>query len=240
MVLVDGGSFLMGSEDRLAYPADGEAPVRKVSVDSFWIDARAVSNGEFARFVEESGYVTEAERFEILVRTRLALRDYPGLERLFAEYPPEAISLGTDQLAPVIRELTAAGDHDAADELLATIGNRGADSPRLAAAAVVHYLVVGDWDNAALWLEAGRASSRTDALPLLDLPVEDRVGADDEDQEHQTDEHPLRQAGDRCERVGEVRRDVRRGHERIDLGVERQDRAAEPPGVVGVLLDVAP
>ena len=63
MVLVDGGSFLMGSEDRLAYPADGEGPVRKVSVDSFWIDARAVSNGEFARFVEESGYVTEAERF---------------------------------------------------------------------------------------------------------------------------------------------------------------------------------
>jgi formylglycine-generating enzyme len=63
MVLVDGGSFLMGSEDRLAYPADGEAPVRKVSVDPFWIDTRAVSNGEFGRFVRESGYVTEAERF---------------------------------------------------------------------------------------------------------------------------------------------------------------------------------
>ena len=63
MVRLDGGAFLMGSEDRLAYPADGEGPVRRVSVDPFWIDVHAVSNQEFGRFVEESGYVTEAERF---------------------------------------------------------------------------------------------------------------------------------------------------------------------------------
>jgi sulfatase modifying factor 1 len=63
MVLIPEGDFLMGSEDRLAYPADGEGPVRRARVASIWMDACAVTNEEFARFVDESGYVTEAERF---------------------------------------------------------------------------------------------------------------------------------------------------------------------------------
>ena len=53
----------MGSDDRWAYPRDGEGPVRRVHVDSFWIDARAVTNDEFARFTEEAEYATESERF---------------------------------------------------------------------------------------------------------------------------------------------------------------------------------
>ncbi len=63
MVLLEGGEFLMGSEDRFAYPDDGEGPVRRVRLDSFWIDACAVSNGAFERFVSDTGYETEAERF---------------------------------------------------------------------------------------------------------------------------------------------------------------------------------
>jgi formylglycine-generating enzyme len=63
MVRLDGGAFLMGSEDDLAYPADGEGPVREVEVSPFWIDPHAVSNADFARFAEETGHVTEAERF---------------------------------------------------------------------------------------------------------------------------------------------------------------------------------
>ena len=62
MALLPGREFLMGSEDRLAYPDDGEGPVRRVRVSSFHIDASAVTNAEFARFVDDSGYVTEAER----------------------------------------------------------------------------------------------------------------------------------------------------------------------------------
>ena len=45
------------------YPADGEGPVREVSVDSFWVDRFAVSNEDFAEFIEATGYATEAERF---------------------------------------------------------------------------------------------------------------------------------------------------------------------------------
>jgi formylglycine-generating enzyme required for sulfatase activity len=51
----------MGTHDRDGFPADGEGPVREVSVDPFWIDRHAVSNADFDRFVGETAYVTEAE-----------------------------------------------------------------------------------------------------------------------------------------------------------------------------------
>jgi sulfatase modifying factor 1 len=61
MVRLEGGVFLMGSEDALAYPGEGEGPVREVQLDPFWIDSRAVSNADFARFTDATGYVTDAE-----------------------------------------------------------------------------------------------------------------------------------------------------------------------------------
>lgn len=63
MVLLSEGEFSMGSDDRLAYPADGEGPVRRINVSAFWMDRCAVTNEQFAHFVDVSGYVTEAERF---------------------------------------------------------------------------------------------------------------------------------------------------------------------------------
>src|SRR6187401_2737779 len=63
MILIPGGSFLMGTDDAVGYPADGEGPAREVALDPFWIDATAVSNESFARFVLATGHVTEAERF---------------------------------------------------------------------------------------------------------------------------------------------------------------------------------
>jgi len=63
MVLLPGGTFLMGTDDDCGYPDDGEGPVREVELDSFWIGATAVSNEAFAEFVNQTGYVTDAERF---------------------------------------------------------------------------------------------------------------------------------------------------------------------------------
>ena len=63
LVELPGGSFLMGSEDALAYPADGEGPVHDVQLDAFAIDAVAVSNRLFAAFVDDTGFVTDAERW---------------------------------------------------------------------------------------------------------------------------------------------------------------------------------
>jgi sulfatase modifying factor 1 len=58
MQLIHGGRFLMGTDDGLPV----EAPVHPVLVKDFWIDAHAVTVGEFAEFVLATGYKTESER----------------------------------------------------------------------------------------------------------------------------------------------------------------------------------
>ncbi len=63
MMKVAAGPFMMGSEDPDGFPSDGEGPVREVTVSAFRIDARAVTNTQFARFVADTDYMTEAERF---------------------------------------------------------------------------------------------------------------------------------------------------------------------------------
>jgi formylglycine-generating enzyme len=67
MALIPPATFRMGSNAH--YPE--EAPVRSVAVDEFWIDRFQVTNREFARFVESTGYVTVAER-------PLDPNDFPG------------------------------------------------------------------------------------------------------------------------------------------------------------------
>jgi formylglycine-generating enzyme required for sulfatase activity len=57
MMWIPGGVFWMGSEQFL-----DAVPVRKVYVDGFWMDKTEVTNAEFQRFVEATGYVTVAER----------------------------------------------------------------------------------------------------------------------------------------------------------------------------------
>lgn len=58
MVLIAGGTFRMGSD--VHYPEEG--PAHPATVDGFWIDRHTVTNADFARFVEATGYVTFAER----------------------------------------------------------------------------------------------------------------------------------------------------------------------------------
>lgn len=62
LVRLDGGNFRMGTDDR-RFPADGEGPVRDVSVDGFGVSARLVTNEDFDAFVSATGHVTDAERF---------------------------------------------------------------------------------------------------------------------------------------------------------------------------------
>ena len=63
MVRLEGGRFLMGSEDADSVVADGEGPVRPVTIDPFWLDRYPVTNEQFREFVRATGYQTEAERF---------------------------------------------------------------------------------------------------------------------------------------------------------------------------------
>jgi len=63
MVRLDGGRFLMGSEAPEAFASDGEGPVREMILDPFYISKYPVTNGQFAEFIERTGYVTEAQRW---------------------------------------------------------------------------------------------------------------------------------------------------------------------------------
>jgi formylglycine-generating enzyme required for sulfatase activity len=69
MVWIEGGAFRMGSDRH--YPE--EAPAHERRVEGFWMDRAPVTQGEFARFVAETGYRTVAER---LPRPE----DYPGAD----------------------------------------------------------------------------------------------------------------------------------------------------------------
>lgn len=64
MVYIPGGEFLMGTDYEYAFPDDGEGPLGKVKVDPFYMDATAVTNAEFKEFVDDTGYVTEAEKYK--------------------------------------------------------------------------------------------------------------------------------------------------------------------------------
>lgn len=58
MVWIPGGVAIMGSDTG---PPD-EMPLHPVAMDGFWMDITEVTNAQFAKFVEATGYVTLPER----------------------------------------------------------------------------------------------------------------------------------------------------------------------------------
>jgi formylglycine-generating enzyme required for sulfatase activity len=64
MVALPGGRFKMGTDYASGFPADGEGPIRSVVLPPFSIDVTTVTNHEFAQFIQDTGYVTEAQRFD--------------------------------------------------------------------------------------------------------------------------------------------------------------------------------
>jgi formylglycine-generating enzyme required for sulfatase activity len=53
----------VGTDDQDGFPDDGEGPIRKVYKKPFAIDRYAVTNAYFQDFIEDTGYITEAERY---------------------------------------------------------------------------------------------------------------------------------------------------------------------------------
>ncbi|HKE62172.1 MAG TPA: formylglycine-generating enzyme family protein [Nitrospira sp.] len=68
MAWVAGGEFWMGSDVAMFRDAQ---PVHRVSIEGFFIDKTEVTNEQFERFVEATGYMTIAERIP-------RVEDYPG------------------------------------------------------------------------------------------------------------------------------------------------------------------
>ncbi|MFB6219310.1 MAG: formylglycine-generating enzyme family protein [Halobacteriaceae archaeon] len=85
MVEVPAGEFRMGTDSDVGFPQDGEGPTREVYTDAFYIDRTEVTNGEFARFVADTGYTTEAEEFgwsfvfgDFVESEEYVMREVPG------------------------------------------------------------------------------------------------------------------------------------------------------------------
>lgn len=62
-VSLPGGTFSMGDAFGEGYPQDGEGPVHDVAISPFQMDATTVTNAEFHRFVEATGFRTESEEY---------------------------------------------------------------------------------------------------------------------------------------------------------------------------------
>jgi formylglycine-generating enzyme len=71
MVWIAGGTFWMGCE---GCGMPDALPVHHVAVDGFWMDRTPVTNAEFERFVDATGYTTVAER-------QPDAKDFPGVPR---------------------------------------------------------------------------------------------------------------------------------------------------------------
>lgn len=92
MVWIPGGEFSMGSNE------SGEAlcglpgvtrdaqPIHRVRVDGFWMDATEVTNAQFKKFVEATGYKTVAE--------------IKPTQEEFPDAPPENLVAGSTVFAP--------------------------------------------------------------------------------------------------------------------------------------------
>jgi len=85
MRLIEGGIYRMGSDKFYAE----EKPRRRVRVDNFWIDRAPVTNRDFAAFVADTGYRTQAENPP-------NSDDYPDIPSEFA-VPGSAVFLKTSQ-----------------------------------------------------------------------------------------------------------------------------------------------
>ena len=86
MVWIPGGLFWMGTDEGGRLFADA-SPVHQVGVNGFWMDAHEVTNAQYARFVEATGYQTVAEKA-------------PTLESVMANAGPGATPPPPDQLVP--------------------------------------------------------------------------------------------------------------------------------------------
>lgn len=77
-VQLPAASFAMGDCFDEGYPADGETPVHTVNLSAFNIDTTQVTNSQFARFIADTGYRTEAEHYGTSAVFHLEVRAPPG------------------------------------------------------------------------------------------------------------------------------------------------------------------
>ena len=97
MVWIPGGEFSMGAatnghgSSEMPMASNDAEPIHRVRVDGFWMDKTVVTNEQFSKFVEATGYVTIAERV-------------PTKEE-FPTAPPENLVAGSVVFSPPDHEV---------------------------------------------------------------------------------------------------------------------------------------
>jgi formylglycine-generating enzyme required for sulfatase activity len=92
MIWIPGGQSVMGTDAGVGW-AD-EKPAHEVRVYGFWMDATEVTNDQFRKFVDATGYKTTAER-------------KPSLEEIMSQVPPGTPPPSEDVLVPGSMVFTA-------------------------------------------------------------------------------------------------------------------------------------
>ncbi len=101
MVLLAGGHFSMGSPRP---SPDDQRPVHRVRIDPFWIDRTPVTNRQFLRFVESTGFVTMAEQRGSALVFDTSIGGWRDMTGAFWQRPegPESSLVGRDDY-PVVQ-----------------------------------------------------------------------------------------------------------------------------------------
>uniref|UniRef100_A0A8C6VIX7 Sulfatase modifying factor 1 n=1 Tax=Naja naja TaxID=35670 RepID=A0A8C6VIX7_NAJNA len=94
MVPIPAGVFTMGTDEPII-KQDGEGPGRRVHIGNFFMDRYEVSNAEFKKFVNATGYVTEAERFgdSFVFEGMLSKEVKNGIHQAVTAFPPNGYGL---------------------------------------------------------------------------------------------------------------------------------------------------
>jgi formylglycine-generating enzyme len=101
MVWIPGGSFEMGAA-KPEFPDEG--PVHQVILDGFWMDETEVTNAQFQKFVQATGYKTIAERTP-------RREDFVGQVVNIADIPEENLVAGSICFNPDVDPKTLRKDH---------------------------------------------------------------------------------------------------------------------------------
>ena len=88
MVFVRGGEAVLGSQN-----GDRDAPLHRVRLDGFWIDATEVTNDQFAAFVAATRHVTDAEKKPLPEEVPGVPPDQLTAGALVFQTPPGAVDL---------------------------------------------------------------------------------------------------------------------------------------------------
>ena len=103
MIWIPPGEFLMGTSADT--PNKNEQPAHPVKIKGFWIDEHEVTNEQFQKFVEATGYITTAEKapdWEELKKQLPPGTPKPAAEKLVAGslvFSPPPLPVATDDVS---------------------------------------------------------------------------------------------------------------------------------------------